>query len=54
VLTFLFTPDLVNEPKKQDQGGTTINAPGGVGAGTISGGNFNINPPPKSAPSPSQ
>jgi hypothetical protein len=50
VLTFLFMPDLVNEPKKQDQGGPTINAPGGVGAGTISGGTFNVNPPAKEAP----
>ena len=50
VLTFLFTPDLVNKPKKQDQGGTIINAPGGVGAGTISGGTFNVNPPAKEAP----
>jgi hypothetical protein len=54
VLTFLFTPDLVNDPKKQNQGGPTISAPGGVAADSIRGGTFNINPPPKDAPSPSK
>jgi len=63
VLTFLYTPDLINDPKQQGRGGTTVNAPGGVGAGIINGGTFNIdnqpskvapNLPSKMAPSPTK
>ena len=48
VLTFLFTPDLVNE--RSGGGQTTISAPGGVAAGRIDGSPITINPPPRTPP----
>jgi hypothetical protein len=53
VLTFLYTPDLVNEQKQQGEGGTTNNAPGGVIGRSIDRSNITINnaapPAPPSA-----
>jgi hypothetical protein len=47
VLTFLYTPDLATTHEQAGQ--TTINAPGGVAAGSISGSPITINPRPGSA-----
>jgi hypothetical protein len=44
VLTFVYTPDLAQGPQ------TTISAPGGVAAGTISGGSISVGPQPTPAP----
>jgi hypothetical protein len=49
VLTFVYTPELV--PGQKGGGQTTISAPGGVAAGSISGSPITVNPgaPPAGA-----
>jgi hypothetical protein len=52
VLTFVYTPDVLS-----DQGGKPpiiVNAPGGVGAQSITGSPITINPPPSPAQTPTK
>ncbi|WP_426955704.1 hypothetical protein [Muricoccus radiodurans] len=50
VLTYVYTPNLVTD--RPSSGGTTISAPGGVAAGTITGSSVTVNPAPAPATSP--